>query len=65
MPARETIAPIARFWPGWRRIRRRWNAAFKNKFPTRSGNLLNLRDLEQGLENLKRLPTVEADLSFP
>ena len=39
-------------------------AAFQNKFPTRSNNLLNLRDLEQGLENLKRLPTAEADLQI-
>lgn len=39
-------------------------AAFQNKFPTRSNDLLNLRDLEQGLENLKRLPTTEADLQI-
>ena len=39
-------------------------AAFQNKFPTRSNDLLNLRDLEQGLENLKRLPTAEADLQI-
>ena len=39
-------------------------AAFQNKFPTRSNNLLNLRDLEQGLENLKRLPTAEADIQI-
>jgi hemolysin activation/secretion protein len=36
-----------------------WNA-----FPLRSGDLLNLRDLEQGLENLKRLPTVDADIQI-
>lgn len=39
-------------------------AAFQNKFPTRSNDLLNLRDLEQGLENLKCLPTAEADLQI-
>lgn len=39
-------------------------AAFQNKFPTPSNDLLNLRDLEQGLENLKRLPTAEADLQI-
>ncbi|HEX6590609.1 MAG TPA: ShlB/FhaC/HecB family hemolysin secretion/activation protein, partial [Moraxellaceae bacterium] len=30
--------------------------------PSREGALLNLRDMEQGVENLKRLPTVEADI---
>ena len=28
------------------------------------GELLNLRDIEQGLENLKRLPTAEADIQI-
>ncbi|QEY25090.1 ShlB/FhaC/HecB family hemolysin secretion/activation protein [Neisseria animalis] len=37
-------------------------AAFQNEFPLKNGDILNLRDLEQGLENLKRLPTVEADI---
>ncbi len=36
--------------------------AFGNKFPASKGDILNLRDLEQGLENLKRLPTAEADI---
>lgn len=36
----------------------------QNEFPTNHKNLLNLRDLEQGLENLKRLPTVEADIQI-
>lgn len=35
-----------------------------NVFPVRSGQLLNLRDLEQALENFKRLPSVEADLQI-
>lgn len=37
-------------------------AAFQNEFPTRNGNILNLRHLEQGLENLKRIPTAETDI---
>lgn len=36
-----------------------WNA-----LPMKAGELLNLRDLEQGLENLKRLPTAEADVQI-
>lgn len=39
-------------------------AAFQNEFPTRSDSILNLRDLEQGLENLKRIPTAEADIQI-
>jgi len=31
-------------------------------FPIAPGDLLNLRDVEQGLENLRRLPTVSADV---
>lgn len=37
----------------------RWNAV-----PAAPGDLLNLRDVEQALENFKRLPTVEADLQI-
>lgn len=36
----------------------------KNIFPIKVGDILNLRDLEQGLENLKRVPTVEADIQI-
>ena len=36
-----------------------WNA-----LPARPGDLLNLRDIEQALENFKRVPTVEADLQI-
>ncbi|MGJ7495945.1 ShlB/FhaC/HecB family hemolysin secretion/activation protein [Variovorax sp. RT4R15] len=32
--------------------------------PARVGDLLNLRDIEQGLENLKRVPTAEADIQI-
>ena len=35
----------------------RWNA-----LPAASGDLLNLRDVEQGLENFRRLPTVDAGI---
>lgn len=35
-----------------------------NAFPARSGNLLDLRDIEQGLENLQRLPTVQASMEI-
>ena len=35
-----------------------------NVFPVRPGQLLNLRDLEQALENFKRLPSAEADLQI-
>lgn len=35
-----------------------------NTVPTKAGDLLNLRDLEQALENLKRLPNVEADIQI-
>jgi len=36
-----------------------WNA-----LPACSGDLLNLRDIEQGLENFKRVPTAEADIQI-
>lgn len=32
--------------------------------PARTGNLLDLRDIEQGLENLQRLPTVQASMEM-
>jgi hemolysin activation/secretion protein len=32
--------------------------------PLRSGDILNLRDVEQALENLKRVPTAEADIKI-
>lgn len=37
-----------------------WRAAF----PARPGDLLNLRDLEQGLEQLKRVPSQDAELQI-
>lgn len=33
-------------------------------FPPREGELLDLRDIEQGLENLQRLPTVKAQMEI-
>lgn len=36
----------------------------KNIFPLKKGDVLNLRALEQGLENFKRVPTVEADIEI-
>lgn len=33
-------------------------------FPAHAGNLLDLRDIEQGLENLQRLPTVKASMEI-
>ncbi len=33
-------------------------------FPTRPGNILNLRDLEQGLEQIKRIPSQDADMKI-
>lgn len=36
-----------------------WNA-----LPAKPGDLLNLRDIEQALENLKRVPTAEADIQI-
>ncbi len=36
--------------------------SLRNAIPAQSDDLLDLRDIEQGLENLRRLPTVEADI---
>ncbi|AOF17110.1 TPA: ShlB/FhaC/HecB family hemolysin secretion/activation protein [Yersinia enterocolitica] len=33
-------------------------------FPARAGHLLDLRDIEQGLENLQRIPTVQASMEL-
>lgn len=35
-----------------------------NAVPVRVGDILNLRDIEQALENLRRVPTVEADIQI-
>lgn len=39
-------------------------ALLTTAIPARVGELLNLRDIEQGLENLKRAPTAEADIQI-
>lgn len=38
--------------------------AFDNALPLAAGQLLNLRDIEQGLENLKRVPGAQADFEI-
>jgi hemolysin activation/secretion protein len=40
------------------------SALLGTAIPARPGDLLNLRDIEQGLENLKRAPTAEADIQI-
>lgn len=39
-------------------------ATLATAMPAREGNLLDLRDIEQGLENLQRLPGVEASMEL-
>lgn len=39
-------------------------AALYTAMPAREGKVLDLRDIEQGLENLQRLPTVEASMEL-
>ncbi|CRL65083.1 ShlB/FhaC/HecB family hemolysin secretion/activation protein [Proteus penneri] len=41
-----------------------WRARLWNVIPTSSGNILNLRDIEQGLENFKRVPNVTANIQI-
>ncbi|OBU63790.1 ShlB/FhaC/HecB family hemolysin secretion/activation protein [Stenotrophomonas maltophilia] len=40
------------------------DATMWNTIPAAPGDLLNLRDIEQGLENFKRVPTAEADIQI-
>lgn len=40
------------------------HAAPTNAVPAAVGDILNLRDIEQALENFKRVPTVEADIKI-
>jgi hemolysin activation/secretion protein len=37
---------------------------WRNALPMKDGDLLQIRDLEQGLENLQRIPTVEAQVQI-
>lgn len=39
-------------------------ATLYTAMPAHAGNLLNLRDIEQGLENLQRLPSVQAKMAI-
>lgn len=39
-----------------------WRGRLWNAIPASSGDILNLRDIEQGLENLKRVPSAAADI---
>ncbi len=39
-------------------------ANLRNALPMQAGDMLNLRDIEQALENLKRIPTAEADIQI-
>lgn len=48
-----------RFAPGTSR-----RATASNAVPVGRGDLLNLRDVEQALENFKRVPTAEADIQI-
>ena len=48
-----------RFAPDTHLRATQWNAV-----PAKPGDLLNLRDVEQALENFKRVPTTEADIQI-
>jgi hemolysin activation/secretion protein len=48
-----------RWAPGAGQRGSRWNTV-----PVQSGEVLNLRDIEQALENYKRVPTAEADIDI-
>jgi hemolysin activation/secretion protein len=37
---------------------------WRNAFPTRAGDLLNLRNLEQGLEQMKRVPNQDVEMQI-
>ena len=39
-------------------------ARHTNAFPSSPGDILNLREIEQALENLKRIPTAETDIQI-
>lgn len=48
-----------RFAPGSSARATAWNAV-----PAQAGDILNLRDIEQALENFKRVPSAEADIQI-
>lgn len=39
-------------------------ASTRSAVPAKTGDILNLRDIEQGLENFKRVPTAEASINI-
>lgn len=41
-----------------------WRARLWNAIPASPGDILNLRDIEQGLENFKRVPSAHADIKI-
>ncbi|MXP49808.1 ShlB/FhaC/HecB family hemolysin secretion/activation protein [Pantoea sp. Eser] len=41
-----------------------WLGRLWNAIPASSGDILNLRDIEQGLENFKRVPSASADIKI-
>lgn len=41
-----------------------WRGRLWNAVPASSGDILNLRDVEQGLENFKRVPSAKADIKI-
>ncbi|WP_426817037.1 ShlB/FhaC/HecB family hemolysin secretion/activation protein [Winslowiella sp. 2C04] len=41
-----------------------WRGRLWNAVPASSGDILNLRDIEQGLENFKRVPSAAADIKI-
>jgi len=41
-----------------------WRARMWNAVPASPGDVLNLRDIEQGLENFRRVPSASADISI-
>lgn len=40
------------------------SGTWKTAFPARAGDILNLRDLEQGLEQMKRVPSQDVDMQI-
>jgi hemolysin activation/secretion protein len=53
-----------RFVPGAEGSKARHATTLWNTFAGQAGDVLNLRDLEQTLENFKRVPTAEADFKI-
>ncbi|CAO96997.1 ShlB/FhaC/HecB family hemolysin secretion/activation protein [Erwinia tasmaniensis] len=41
-----------------------WRGRLWNVIPASSGDILNLRDIEQGLENFRRVPSANADIKI-